>query len=105
MIEDCEKALGIEIKPYIEEIVIACPPTFARYLNTPEGTPYGYQMNMWDAFIQRMHVRNEERFIDNLHFVGAASHRGDGYSSAYLSGLDTGKEIVRTEKEKGGIVR
>lgn len=105
MIEDCEKGLGIEIKPYIEEIVIACPPTFARYLNTPEGTPYGYQMNKWDSFIQRMHARKEETFIDNLHFVGAATHRGDGYSSAYLSGLDAGKDIVRAEKEKGGIVR
>lgn len=105
MIEDCERALGIEIKPYIEEIVIACPPTFARYLNTPEGTPYGYQMNMWDAFIQRMHARDKEKFIDNLHFVGASTHRGDGYSSAYLSGLDAGQDIVRAEKEKGGIVR
>lgn len=105
MIEDCEKALGIEIKPYIEEIEIACPPTFARYLNTPEGTPYGYQMSTWDAYIQRMHARKEETYIDNLHFVGAATARGDGYSSAYLSGIDAAKEIVRIEKEKGGIER
>ncbi len=105
MIEDCERALGISIKPYIEEIVIAAPPTFARYLNTPGGTPYGYQANMWDSFTQRSAVRNMERFIDNLHFVGASSHRGDGYSSAYLSGLDAGQEIIRAERMKGGMVR
>lgn len=105
MIEDCEKGLGITIKPYIEEIVIAAPPTFARYLNTPQGTPYGYQMNMWDAFIQRTVARDKERFIDNLYFVGASTHRGDGYSSAYLSGLDAGAEIMRAQKRKGGVVR
>lgn len=103
MIGDCEKALNITIKPFIEEIVIAGPPTFARYLNTPQGTPYGYQMNMWDAFIQRTVARKQETFIDNLHFVGASAHRGDGYSSAYLSGLDAGKDIVYAENEKGGI--
>lgn len=105
MIEDCEKALGITIKPYIEEIVIAAPPTFARYLNTPQGTPYGYQMNRWDAFIQRTVAREKESFIDNLHFVGASTHRGDGYSSAYLSGLDAGMDILRAEKERGGMER
>lgn len=105
MIEDCEKALGITIKPYIEEIVIAAPPTFARYLNTPGGTPYGYQMNMWDAFIQRTVAKDKEKFIDNLHFVGASTHRGDGYSSAYLSGIDAGKDIIRAERMKGGIER
>ncbi len=99
MIEDCERGLGITIKPYIEEIVIAAPPTFARYLNTPQGTPYGYQMNMWDAFIQRSVAREKEAFIDRLYFVGASTHRGDGYSSAYLSGVDAGAEILRAGKE------
>lgn len=105
MIEDCEKALGISIRPYIEEIVIAAPPTFARYLNTPGGTPYGYQMDPLDTFVQRIAARNQEHFIENLHFVGAATHRGDGYSSAYLSGIDAGQAILRTEKMKGGIAR
>ena len=44
MIETCEKALNISIMPYIEEIEVALPPTFARYLNTPQGTPYGYML-------------------------------------------------------------
>lgn len=101
MIEDCEKALGISIMPYIEEIVIAAPPTFARYLNTPEGTPYGYQMEPLDTFIQRTAARDKENFIENLYFAGASTHRGDGYSSAYLSGIDAGQTILFTKKKEG----
>lgn len=101
MIEDCEQALGISIKPYIEEIVIAAPPTFARYLNTPEGTPYGYQMEPLDTFIQRAVARDKEDFVENLYFVGAATHRGDGYSSAFLSGIDAGQAILSAKKREG----
>lgn len=107
MLEHCERALGITIKPYIEEIVIAAPQTFARYLNSPQGTPYGYQMCMWDAYMQRcvMENRKNDRFIENLHFVGAATHRGDGYSSTYISGIDAGSEILQAVKAKGGMER
>ncbi len=105
MIEDCEKALGISIMPYIEEIVIATPMTFARYLNSPGGTPYGYQVTPSDSFILRGITEKNEMYIEDLHFVGAASKRGDGYSSAYLSGLDSGKAILRKEQEKGGRER
>lgn len=106
MIEDCERGLGISISPYIEEIVIAAPPTFARYLSAPQGTPYGYQMNKWDNYIQRGISRHEDQdLIKGLHFVGAATHRGDGYSTAYLSGLDAGQDIMMEEKQKGEIVR
>ena len=105
MIEHCEQVLGISITPYIEEIVIATPMTFARYLNTPGGTPYGYQVTPSDSFIQRGIVNNDEQFIKDLYFVGAASKYGDGYSSAYLSGFDAGKNIIRAEREKGGIER
>ena len=105
MIRDCEKAMGISILPYIEEIVIAGPPTFARYLNTPEGTPYGYQVTKTDSFIQRQVEEKSEQFIKDLYFVGAASKRGDGYSSAYLSGIDAGKAILARAREKGGLVR
>ncbi|WP_417027107.1 phytoene desaturase family protein [Baileyella intestinalis] len=105
MIRDCEKAMGISIMPYIEEIVIAGPPTFARYLNTPEGTPYGYQVTKTDSFIQRQVEAKNEQYIEDLYFVGAASKRGDGYSSTYLSGIDAGKAILAKAREKGGLVR
>lgn len=105
MIRTAEEALGISIRPYIEEIVISCPPTFARYLNTPGGTPYGYQVDRADSFIQRRMALDKENFIENLHFVGAHTHRGDGYSSAYISGLDAGKAILRADRQKGGMER
>lgn len=99
IIETCEEALGISLKPYIEEIVIAAPPTFARYLNTPRGTPYGYQFDMWDSMMVRtMNVEQEEP-IQNLWFCGACGERGDGYSSSYISGMNTGLRTVRDAKE------
>lgn len=62
MIENCEKKLNISIKPYIEEIAIAAPPTFARYLNTPRGTPYGYRNERWDGMMPRtMALKDEQR--------------------------------------------
>ena len=105
IVDRAEKALGLTLKPYIEEIVVATPVTFARYLNTPAGTPYGYQAHPWDSFIQRNVTKKAEQFIENLHIVGAASRRGDGYSSAYLSGLDAGQDIIRAERQKGGLER
>lgn len=105
MIEHAEEALGISLMPYIEEIVVACPPTFARYLNSPGGTPYGYEVQPSDSFFQRRMVAEQETFFENLHFVGAHTHRGDGYSSAYISGVDAGKAILRAEKQKGGLER
>ncbi|MBO6163565.1 MAG: NAD(P)/FAD-dependent oxidoreductase [Lachnospiraceae bacterium] len=103
---DCaEKSLGLNLRPYIEEIVVATPVTFARYLNSPAGTPYGYQAHPWDSFIQRNLTKKDESFIGNLYFAGAGTRRGDGYSSAYLSGLDAGQEVVRAERQKGGIER
>ena len=32
-------------------LATALPPTFSRYLNTPNGTPYGYQLDMWDSML------------------------------------------------------
>ncbi len=106
MIRRCEEALGMEIMPYIEEIEIASPVTFARFLGSPQGTPYGYRMNKWDNYIQRIvDKRVDEKTIANLDFVGAATHGGDGYSPTYLGGYETAIEIVEAQKEKGEIQR
>ena len=101
MIETYEKKLGIEITPYIEEIVIAAPPTFARYLNTPNGTPYGYRLLPWDTMINRiMNLKNESP-IKNLYFTGAHAERGDGYSSTYAQGGSVGKRILKEVASNG----
>ncbi len=99
MIEVCEKTLNISIKPYIEEIAIATPVTFARYLNTPMGTPYGYQLKGWDTMLPRIMSMKDEQLIKGLRFCGAHGERGDGYSSTYISGQTAGMLTLKDIKE------
>ena len=99
MIETCEKALNISIKPYIEEIEIALPPTFARYLNTPWGTPYGYMLEKWDSMIPRTVQYMKDQPFDNFFFCGATQERGDGYGCAYYTGEKAGGIVVKKVKE------
>ncbi|MBQ2758391.1 MAG: NAD(P)/FAD-dependent oxidoreductase [Clostridia bacterium] len=99
MIETCEKALNISITPYIEEIEVALPPTFARYLNTPLGTPYGYRLDMWDSLIPRTAQYLNDQPFDNFFFCGATQERGDGYGCAYYTGEKAGGLVVKALKE------
>ena len=98
MIETCEKALNIEITPYIEEIEIALPPTFARYLNTPYGTPYGYMLEKWDSMLPRTIQYIKDQPFDNFFFCGATQERGDGYGCAYYTGEKAGNLVVKAVK-------
>ncbi|MBQ7294966.1 MAG: NAD(P)/FAD-dependent oxidoreductase [Clostridia bacterium] len=101
MIETCEKALNISIMPYIEEIEIALPPTFARYLNTPLGTPYGYMLEKWDSMIPRTVQYLGDQPFDNFFFCGASQERGDGYGCAYYTGEKAGGLVVKAIKKEG----
>ena len=98
MIETCEKALNISITPYIEEIEIALPPTFSRYLNTPQGTPYGYMLEMWDSMLPRTIQFSKDQPFENFLFCGASQERGDGYGCAYHTGEKAGKLTVKAIK-------
>jgi prolycopene isomerase len=97
MIKKYEEFTGIIISPYIEEIVIAAPPTFARYLATPNGTPYGYRLQSFDTMINRIMNLKNELFIKNLHFVGAYAERALGYSSVYANGESVALRIIKEE--------
>ena len=99
MIELYEEKLSVTVKPYIEEIVIATPSTFARYLNTPHGTPYGYEVQPWDTMIARIMNGRNEQFNKNLYFIGAHGDRADGYSSAYSNGNSVAGKILREVKD------
>ena len=99
MIETCEKALNISIKPYIEEIEIALPPTFARYLNTPWGTPYGYMLEKWDSMLPRTIQYLVDQPFDNFYFCGASQERGDGYGCAYYTGEKAAGIVINSLKE------
>ncbi len=101
MIETCEKALNISITPYIEEIEIALPPTFCRYLNTPQGTPYGYMLQKWDSMIPRTVQYMKDQPFDNFLFCGASQERGDGYGCAYYTGEKAGGIVVKKFEKEG----
>lgn len=101
MIETCEKALNISITPYIEEIEIGLPPTFARYLNTPQGTPYGYMLEKWDSMLPRTIQFMADQPFDNFIFCGATQERGDGYGCAYYSGEKAADLTIKAFKKEG----
>ena len=99
-IRDYEQLMGINIMDHIEEISIATPVTFARYLGTPEGTIYGYRTSGWDNVIIRNQSQVKDNGIKNLCFCGGHGILGDGYSSAYKTGEEAGIRVVN--KLKGG---
>ncbi|MDR2036092.1 MAG: NAD(P)/FAD-dependent oxidoreductase [Coriobacteriales bacterium] len=89
-----EETLGIKISDCIEEISVATPVTFARYLGTPKGTIYGYQNQMWDTMLARTMNRVPEETIKGLIFCGGHSFMIHGYSSTYKSGSRAGSQAV-----------
>jgi len=100
MIKDYEKVMGIDIMSHIEEISVATPVSFARYLGTPDGTIYGYKTSGWDNIMGRIAHEKAEFTIPGLTFVGGHAFRGDGYSSAYITGEQNGRKVAK--KLKGG---
>ncbi len=98
-IKDYEETMGITIRPYIEEIAVASPVTFARYLGTPEGAIYGYDTGSWDNIVGRIALEQMEFNIPNLYFCGGHHTRGDGFPSGYITGDKTGRQVVKDLKE------
>lgn len=94
-----EKTTGIIIRPFIEEITFATPATFCRYLNTPNGTPYGYQVYKWDNIINRLNSMDEEQMFKGLRLTGAACENIDGYNLCYANGNIQGKKTLKDAKE------
>ncbi len=95
LIKRCEDVLHVDIKNNIEEIEICTPATFARYMGTPNGTPYGYQIKLWDSPTVRSMSSRGERFIPGLSFVGAHQEIGDGYSSTYAQGRNAAQNLIK----------
>lgn len=102
-IEDYEQTLGISVIPHIEEIVIATPVTFARYLGTPDGAIYGYASETWDNIVGRIAMEEMDYTVKNMKFCGGHHTRGDGFPSGYITGdkagLATVEELKKEEKE------
>jgi prolycopene isomerase len=83
----------IKITDSIEEIAIATPATFARYLNTPEGAIYAYHTSGWDAMLPRIMTMRDEQWVRGLSFCGGHGARTLGYSSTYVNGYQTGQAV------------
>ena len=102
-IKDAEKVLGINIMDHIEEISVATPVTFARYLGTPEGTIYGYYTADWDNVLARVSQEAEDYSTPGILYCGGHASRGDGYSCALITGMNAGKKAAkRVLAKKGG---
>ena len=100
-IKDYEETMGLTIRPYIEEIAIATPVTFARYLGTPEGAIYGYQTEGWDNIVGRIALEQMEFNIPNLYFCGGHHTRGDGFPSGYITGDKTARAVIKALQKEG----
>lgn len=99
-IEDYEKTLGVEVMSHIEEIEVATPVTFARYLSTPDGEIYGYALAGWDSIMPRISQNSTDYTVKRLTYCGGHNVRGDGYSSAYITGGNAANTVIR--RLKGG---
>lgn len=100
-IDTLKKKTGIDIAPYIEEVSIASPWTFARYLNAPEGSVYGYETRDWDGMMARMMMLSADYPIKGLRPIGTSGPRGDGYSAAYICGQLIAKLAIKDLNEGG----
>ena len=84
-----ENSTGIKISDYIEEIEIATPLTFARYLNTPQGVIYGYSGEDWDGLLPRFMLEESDNDTKGLRFCGGWGTQLSGFASAISSGRNT----------------
>lgn len=98
MIDQAEEAMKIDIRSHIEEIEIACAPTFVRYMGTPNGTPYGYQIRTNDGIPMRCMNEGEYHQIPGLHFCGATGILTDGFNCACMSGAKSAQYAVEKIK-------
>ena len=102
--EECvthfEKLTGIDLRSHIEEIVVASPVTWARYLGTPQGDVYGYACGTWDGMFPRVQSGHKLDYtIKGLRFCGGHGTQMDGYSQAYLSGAEQARYTLLDMKE------
>lgn len=90
-----EQHTGISIRPYIEEASFATDVTFARYLGTPNGTPYGYQIQDWDNIVPRLLNMTNEQMFNHLEVTSAAAENIDGYNNCYTNGFLHANNVIK----------
>ncbi|MBP5158719.1 MAG: NAD(P)/FAD-dependent oxidoreductase [Lachnospiraceae bacterium] len=95
MIDIVKTKTGIELEGHIEEISIATPWTFARYLGVPEGSVYGHEARDWDGMMARMMMLSKDYPVKGLRPIGAGGPRSDGYSATMLTGNTVAKLAIK----------
>lgn len=100
-VERYEAVTGCDLQSHIEEIVVASPVTWARYLGTPKGDVYGYEPHTWDGMFPRVQsgTANLGYTIRGLRFAGGHGTQMDGYSQAYMSGAEQARYTLLDMKE------
>ncbi|MGL4987425.1 MAG: phytoene desaturase family protein [Treponemataceae bacterium] len=82
-------------KENIEYSELSTPKTAARYLRTPNGTAYGYK-NKGFSMLNRAPFKATN--IKNLHFSGAWTSPGGGFTGAILGGYYTAVDMLMPMK-------
>ncbi len=86
LIDRASDVLGVPIRDHIEEIEVAAPQTFARYIGSYMGNVYAYDHRVYDSVVIKAMTQDKERLIDGLSFVGNAGLLVAGFPSSILSG-------------------
>ena len=94
LITNLENIMGYHIREHIEEIEIASPVTFARYMGTPQGAVYGYSSEKWDGMSSRTLANGMEQTVPGLFFVGGHGSSLSGYFPTYTGANRTGFQIL-----------
>ena len=102
MLRTVKEKMGVDLTGHIEEMEVASPWTFARYLGVPEGSVYGYEAADWDGMMARMQMLATDYPIKGLRPIGAAGPRSDGYSAAVICGQLMAKTAIRILDAEGG---
>lgn len=103
MISSLKEKTGIDLSGHIEEIEIASPWTFSRYLGSPEGSAYGYETRDWDSLMARMMMVDKDYPISSFMSIGTSGPRGDGYSSSMLTGYMLASKALKELKEEENV--
>ncbi len=103
LIASYEKATGISIHNYIEEIEVSTPVTFARYTSTPQGVTHGYFPADWDSLLPRVMTEETDNDTKGLRFCGGWGTQLDGLYSAIVTGRNTAYATLEDISEERGV--
>lgn len=100
MIDNFEKATGTKVREHIEEIEIASPMTYARYLDAPNGTIYGFANTGSFGIVQRIMTDAIGGGIEHLYYAGGYGTKSLGYNPSYSSGYEAADAVVKKMKKE-----